>query len=404
MKKFRGMMVALLLLSFSAPIVSFADEQSTTDVENVSPIVDVKSISVKDVNLPTGTKWDNSYGFLSVELADGSTLAWQNVVNDIQITGQVNVDVPGVYPLTYTYGGKQANMNVTVKNMEVTKVQNISVKDINLPLGIEWKASDSFNYVELTNGTKKEWAEVANEIKVTGAVDSRQQGTYKVTYQYEDKQAVATVTVKDMEVIKVQEISVKDINLPLGEKWDASQNFNYILLSNGIKLYWKDVVNDLVVTIDDNAQMIDTSKPGTHKVTYTYDGQSVTANVTVGIFEVVKVQQILVKNTTIPLGSKWNTSDNFITVKMSDGTERTWADISKDMKIEGTVDVNKEGVYKVTYKLEDKEATATITVTSKKILPQTGEKTYLSTIMFIVGALLIPLVFIILVIKKRKTH
>ncbi len=405
MKKVRGLFVAMLLLSVSAPIVSLAtDEVSTTSSikkEQTSPVLEVKNILVKDVNLPIGVKWDASLGFNGVEMSDGTKLTWKDVMNDIVITGNVNSEQPGTYPVTYTYGNKKATMNVTVKIMEVVKVQMISLKDINLPLGVEWQPINSFNYIEMSDGTKLSWDKVAKDIKVTGVVDSQKQGVYKVSFSYEDQQATANVTVKDMEVIKVQEISVKDINIPIGEKWDASQNFNYILLSNGVKLYWKDVFNDIKVTVDKDQQTIDTTQPETHKVTYTYDDKSATANVTVGIFEIIKVQQIVLKNTTISNGSKWQTSDNFVTAKMSDGTERSWAEISKDIKITGTVDTSKDGVYKVTYGLDDKEETATITVTSKKILPQTGERK--STVMFAIGALLIPLAAGILIYKKKRS-
>lgn len=405
MKKVRGLFVAMLLLSVSAPIVSLAtDEVSTTSSikkEQTSPVLEVKNILVKDVNLPIGVKWDASLGFNGVEMSDGTKLTWKDVMNDIVITGNVNSEQPGTYPVTYTYGNKKATMNVTVKIMEVVKVQMISLKDINLPLGVEWQPVNSFNYIEMSDGTKLSWDKVAKDIKVTGVVDSQKQGVYKVSFSYEDQQATANVTVKDMEVIKVQEISVKDINIPIGEKWDASQNFNYILLSNGVKLYWKDVFNDIKVTVDKDQQTIDTTQPETHKVTYTYDDKSATANVTVGIFEIIKVQQIVLKNTTISNGSKWQTSDNFVTAKMSDGTERSWAEISKDIKITGTVDTSKDGVYKVTYGLDDKEETATITVTSKKILPQTGERK--STVMFAIGALLIPLAAGILIYKKKRS-
>ena len=405
MKKVRGLFVAMLLLSVSAPIVSLAtDEVSTTSSikkEQTSPVLEVKNILVKDVNLPIGVKWDASLGFNGVEMSDGTKLTWKDVMNDIVITGNVNSEQPGTYPVTYTYGNKKATMNVTVKIMEVVKVQMISLKDINLPLGVEWQPVNSFNYIEMSDGTKLSWDKVAKDIKVTGVVDSQKQGVYKVSFSYEDQQATANVIVKDMEVIKVQEISVKDINIPIGEKWDASQNFNYILLSNGVKLYWKDVFNDIKVTVDKDQQTIDTTQPETHKVTYTYDDKSATANVTVGIFEIIKVQQIVLKNTTISNGSKWQTSDNFVTAKMSDGTERSWAEISKDIKITGTVDTSKDGVYKVTYGLDDKEETATITVTSKKILPQTGERK--STVMFAIGALLIPLAAGILIYKKKRS-
>ena len=214
-----------------------------------------------------------------------------------------------------------------------------------------------------------------------------------------------------MEEIKVQEISVKDSNLPTGEKWKAEDNFNYVLMSDGTKRTFKEVEKELKVSGE-----VKTSVPGKYKVTYAYGDKKATATITVKNMEVVKVQEIIVKNTEITVGSKWEPKDNFKQIKMSDGTERTWKDVEKDIVVVGhtgvtgeRVNTQKAGTYKVDYTYGGKTATATVTVKENKKtvvpvkpgkkLPQTGEVNQK-------GIIVLGLVIIVgigtIVLKKMK--
>lgn len=383
MKTFKLFVLSVLLSPVFIPISSFATEGETQEEsskqEEVVPITNVKTIFVKDINVPTGEKWNQSLAFDYIELTDGTKLTWADVESEIQVTGDVNTDVAGVYPVTYTYKDQSKIANVTVKIMEVVKVQQIILKDITLPRGTAWQASDSFEAIKMSDGTSRNWEDVSKEIVVVGEVENQQIGDYKVTYTYEGVSATSTVTVKDMEVLKVQEISLKNTTVNRGMAWDASQNFDFIMLSNGVKLTWNEVKEDVVVTSDieknDAGLLVDTKKDGVYKLTYTYLDKSAVASVTVQDMEVIKVQQIIVKDSTISLNSKWQATDNFVSVKMSDGTERSWADVSKEIQTVGNVDTTKVGVYKVTYTYQGQIGVATITVTEKGILPQTGETT-----------------------------
>ncbi|MEG0286930.1 MAG: bacterial Ig-like domain-containing protein [Vagococcus sp.] len=389
------------------------DGITATAVINVkaNEVVKVQEISVKDTNLPTGEKWEAKDNFNYVLMSDGTKRTFEEVEKDLKVSGEVKNNIPGTYKVNYAYGDKIAVATVTVKDMEVVKVQEISVKDTNLPTGEKWEAEDNFNYVLMSDGTKRTFKEVEKELKVSGEVKTSVPGKYKVTYAYGDKKATATVTVKDMEEIKVQEISVKDSNLPTGEKWKAEDNFNYVLMSDGTKRTFKEVEKELKVSGE-----VKTSVPGKYKVTYAYGDKKATATITVKNMEVVKVQEIIVKNTEITVGSKWEPKDNFKQIKMSDGTERTWKDVEKDIVVVGhtgvtgeRVNTQKAGTYKVDYTYGRKTATATVTVKENKKtvvpvkpgkkLPQTGEVNQK-------GIIVLGLVIIVgigtIVLKKMK--
>ncbi|MEG0549710.1 MAG: bacterial Ig-like domain-containing protein [Vagococcus sp.] len=390
-------------------VYTFGDKSATATITvQAVEVVKVQEVSVKDMNLQIGQKWEAKDNFNYVMMSDGTKLNWKDIEEDIKVSGKVDSSKPGSYKVTYTYKDKSAEATVVVKEMEVVKVQEVSVKDTNLPIGQKWEAKDNFNHVMMSDGTKLYWKDVEKDIKVSGKVDSSKPGKYQVTYTYKDKSAVATITVREMEVVKVQEVSVKDTNLPIGQKWEAKDNFNYVKMSDGTKLYWKDVEKDIKVS-----GKVDSSKPGKYQVTYTYKDKSAVATITVKEMEVIKIQEVSVKDTTIDAGTKWQAKDNFNYVMRTDGIKLGWNDVQKEMKISGEVDTSRLGTYKVTYTYKDKSATATITVkavkktvvpvkpTTKKTLPQTGETN--NIVMVVMGVLVVfgTFVFVVKQIKKE---
>ena len=143
-------------------------------------------------------------------MSNGVKLTWKDVEKDIVVKGQVDTRKAGTYKITYEYGDKSAVATVIVKDMEVIKVQEISLKDTTLTVGMKWQASDNFNYVLMSDGVKLSWQDVAKEMKIKGNVDTKKAGTYQVTYTYKDKSNVATIQVKEVAKPKVDKVFVKD--------------------------------------------------------------------------------------------------------------------------------------------------------------------------------------------------
>lgn len=119
---------------------------------------------------------------------------------------------------------------------------------------------------------------------------------------------------------------------------------------------------------------VNTAQPGTYKVTYSIRdaiGNKATKTLTVKVNPrpvVVNTPPNLdVKDTTIVLGSKF---DPMSIVKVSD-QEDDKAGLKLKVEVKGTVDTNKVGQYKLTYKVTDSQGasrtkTVTITVEDKK--------------------------------------
>ena len=332
--------------------------QVTVQGKQVAPV----EVKVVNRQFNVGDVWSPELTFDSVIMSDGTKLVWKDVADKIVVNGKVDTSQAGTYSIIYTYGDKSATAIVTVKAAEVIVVQEVSVKDSTIPIGTSFKPADNLNYVMMSNGTKLTWKDIEKDIVIKGQVDTQKAGTYKITYEYGDKSAVATVIVKDMEVIKVQEISLKDTTLTVGMKWQASDNFNYVLMSDGVKLSWQDVAKEMKIKGD-----VDTKKVGTYKVTYTYKDKSNVATIQVKEVAKPKVDKVFVKDSSLTVGAKWQASDNFNYVLMTNGSKLAFKDVVRDMKVTGNVDTNKVGTYKVTYEYGGKSAVATIVVKEKAI-------------------------------------
>ncbi|MBW9322497.1 LPXTG cell wall anchor domain-containing protein, partial [Enterococcus casseliflavus] len=100
-------------------------------------------------------------------------------------------------------------------------------------------------------------------------MDPSKVGTYEVTYTYEGVTSTATITVKE----KQTAVNVHDSTIYVGDEWQAKDNFDSALDKDGNPVDFADI------TVDDS--QMDPSKVGTYEVTYTYEGVTSTAIITV---------------------------------------------------------------------------------------------------------------------------
>ena len=375
--------------------------------------VKVKDMVLRDTTLKVDSKWEAKDNFDYVLMTDGSKLAWSDVSKEIVVTGEVDTKKAGIYKVTYNYKGLSKVANITVKETEEVKVKDMELKDTTLKVGSKWEAKDNFSYVLMSDGSKLNWEDVEKEIVVTGEVDTKKAGTYKITYNFKDLSRVAVVTVSGKDIVTPKKLVLKDSKIAIASKWEAKDNFSYALMSDGSKLNWKDVAKEIVVT-----GKVDTNKSGINKITYEFRGVTNVAKVTV---EEVKAKSMFVKDTTINLGSKWHAKDNFNYVLMENDKKLIWEDVEKEILISGEVNTQKVGSYKVSYKYKGLNKVATIRVkktgkstlgTTKpsvkkptgtklvKRLPQTGDTS--SSYLSIIGMLILGSILTVISFKKKK--
>ena len=170
--------------------ITYTCDDAQKEIE-VTVLQNQTSVEAHDSTLYTGDTWNAQDNFDGAKDRDGNPVNFQ----DVQVTGTVDTTQPGKYKVTYSYGGVQ-------KEIEVTVLQNqtsVDAHNSTLYTGDNWNAQDNFD------GAKDKAGNPVNfqDVQVTGSVDTTQPGKYKVTYSYGGVQ-------KEIEVTVLQKVSKED--------------------------------------------------------------------------------------------------------------------------------------------------------------------------------------------------
>ncbi|EOD9341431.1 TPA: bacterial Ig-like domain-containing protein [Listeria monocytogenes] len=144
-------------------------------------------------------------------------------------------------------------------------------------------------------------------------------------------------------------LNVKNSMLYAGDEWDSKDNFVSATNKEGRSL----TVDDLEVE-----GTVDTSKAGVYEIIYKNGNLSETAKVTVKENKAT----LKAKDSTLYVGDKWVSEDNFVSATDKDGNKLTVG----DLEVEGTVDTSTAGVYEITYKNGSLSEIAKVKVEAKK--------------------------------------
>lgn len=223
---------------------------SASQVSTVTVKENLESIVIRNSVLYVGDKWDPAANFVSATDKDGNSLAFDPTM----VTGDVNVKVPGNYQVTYTNGSASQLAEVTVKENKET----IVVKDLTIYVGDTWNPADQF-----ISATDKAGSPLffIKEM-VSGVVDSKKIGTYKVVFRNGEAEQQTTVTVKENK----ETIHAKDSTLSVGDSWDPLDNFLSATDKEGKSVPFE-------MNMVDGS--VDTSKVGIYPVTYKNGRKSV---------------------------------------------------------------------------------------------------------------------------------
>ncbi|MFC0630848.1 bacterial Ig-like domain-containing protein [Listeria welshimeri] len=140
-------------------------------------------------------------------------------------------------------------------------------------------------------------------------------------------------------------LKLQDLILYEGDSWDSKDNFISVTGKDGNPVDFADV------TVEGT---VDTSKAGTYEVSYSYEGVTSVATITVKAIQTA----VNVHDSTLYIGTEWQAEDNFDSAIDKDGNPVDF----KDVTVEGTVDTTKAGTYEVKYSYEGVTSVATITV------------------------------------------
>lgn len=285
------------------------------------------AVNAHDSAIYIGDTWSAEDNFDSALDKDGNSVAFA----DIEVKGTVDTDKVGTYPVTYTYDGVSKTINIQVKDI----LTAVNAHDSEIYIGDNWNAKDNFDSAKDKDGNTVNWKDI--NVSENPAVDLETVGVYQVTYSYGGVSKTINLTVHPRKT----SLEVHDSTMYTGDKWKAEDNFDNATDKKGDQIPFKDVT----VT-----GQVDSKTAGTYEISYIYDGLKKVARITV----IQNQAQITVKDSVIPYGGKWEAEANFIGATNRDGVAIPFSKI----KVDGKVDVNKAGTYKVIYTYDPNEGTA----------------------------------------------
>ncbi|EJN3175885.1 bacterial Ig-like domain-containing protein, partial [Listeria monocytogenes] len=142
-------------------------------------------VNAHDSTIYVGDSWKAADNFDSALDKEGKSVTF----SDVQVTGTVNTNTAGTYPVTYTYNGVSTTVQVTVKEVQTA----VNAHDSVIYTGDSWTAADNFD-----SAVDKDGKPVAlKDVTVTGTVNTKQAGNNTITYTYDGVSTSITVTVKE---------------------------------------------------------------------------------------------------------------------------------------------------------------------------------------------------------------
>ncbi|HAB0008190.1 TPA_asm: cell surface protein [Listeria monocytogenes] len=304
---------------------------------NVTVKDNLTAVNAHDSTIYTGDSWTAADNFDSALNKTGDSVVLANVT----VTGTVDTTKAGTYTVTYSYAGISVPVTVTVKENK----KGISAHDATIYVGDSWTATDNFDTAFDKDGNPVAFQDV--KVTENPAVDTNKAGSYQVTYSYDGASKTITLTVKNIQTA----VNTHDSTIYTGDSWTAADNFDSARDKDGNPVAFQDV------TV---SSTVDTDKAGTYPITYTYDGVSMIANITVKDPETA----VTAHDSIVYVGDEWSAEDNFDSAKDKDGKAVAYEDVT----VTGTssVELTKPGVYQVTYTYDGVSTTINITVAPRQ--------------------------------------
>ncbi len=211
----------------------------------------------------------------------------------------------------------------------------ITANDVTLKNGSTFKPLDGVSAYDAWDG------DVTSKIVVTNnKVDTKKAGTYEVTYSVTDSEEnKATKTIKVTVLPTKPTITVSDKKVNIGSKLNLLEGVTASDAEDG------DITDKVVVS----SNGVNINKAGTYDVTYSVtDKDNNTVTKTIKVTVVSNKPTIEAKNITVLMGDEFNPLSGVKATDIEDG------DISKKVTVNNNnVDVNKAGIYSITYSVTD---------------------------------------------------
>ncbi|NAA54130.1 bacterial Ig-like domain-containing protein, partial [Enterococcus faecalis] len=146
-------------------------KNGTKEAKAIVHVRDDSQLEVKDTTIYVGDKWEAEDNFVSATDKTGQDVPFEKIT----VSGQVDNTKAGIYPIIYSYEGKEETAHVTVKADQ----SKLEVKDTTIYVGDKWEAED--NFVSATDKTGQDVP--FKKIDVQGTVNVDKIGDYEIVYK-----------------------------------------------------------------------------------------------------------------------------------------------------------------------------------------------------------------------------
>ncbi|CEJ75541.1 hypothetical protein ATCC9714PCS11_00821 (plasmid) [[Clostridium] sordellii] len=353
------------------------DDGNTTDKSitvivrsNDKPVISANNITIK-ANSPINLLTDKAIGLKATDKEDGNITDRVTVKSD----GGLNVKDPkvGTYTVIYTVtddDGNTTDKSITVivrsNDKPVISANNITIK-ANSPINLLTDKAIGLKATDKEDGNITDRVTVKSDGGLN--VKDPKVGTYTVIYTVTDddgnttdKSITVIVRSNDKPVISANNITIK-ANSPINLLTDKAIGLKATDKEDGN-------ITDRVTVKSDGGLNVKDPKVGTYTVIYTVtddDGNTADKSITVIVRSNDKPSINGADNVSIKEGTPFNPMAGVTATDTEDGN------ITKDIKVTGTVDTDKPGKYELTYTVTDKDGNTTtvkriITVNPKMVV------------------------------------
>ena len=310
---------------------------------------------VKDVTAPLAPKVNEVTDRTTT--ASGTTEAKAVVTVKVgdKVIGTTEANATGVYEVTIPRqeGGTKLSVVATDAAKNSSEATERIVKDVTAPIlsGVTdstVQAGQPFDPKRNVAATDKVDGDVTNSIAITGTVNTNKIGLYSLTYSVKDRAGNETkmiryVTVKD--TIKPLLSGVTNQSINLNSTFDPKKG---IIAKDNID---GDVTKSIQVLGSVNLK-----KVGTYTLTYKVadrSGNTTTLIRKITVKDNVKPVITGAKSKTIKYKSSFNPMTGVTAKDNVDGS------LTKSIKVTGSVNTKRKGVYTLTYTVKDKSENST---------------------------------------------
>jgi LPXTG-motif cell wall-anchored protein len=350
----------------SDELMAAYDGSTMGDTYVIAP--DKSSVEGHDSTVTAGPnqKWNPADNFTGATDIYGNPITVDDVKVMVEDADGLPCDTvdetqPGDYQVTYYYKDEFGTVFTSIVTVHVIASQaSIDGTDSTIYAGPnqKWNPADNFTSATDAKGNPVDFKDVT----VDGTVDATKAGKYQVTYSYTDEFGnVVSKTVTVTVLASQASIDGTDSTIIAGpnQTWSPVDNFKGATDAKGNPIDFSDPNVSYSGTVD-------ATTPGKYEITYSYTdefGNVVSKKITVTV--IASQASVDGKDSTVVAGpdKKWNPADNFTGATDAKGNP---VDL-KDVKVNGTVDETKAGVYQVTYSYTDEfgnVVSKTVTVTA----------------------------------------